>query len=219
MKKCRHPHVVQLVEVIDDPQSDKMYLVLEYLPGGELKWRDERIPNNPKSIYTKDEVRSIFRDLVAGVQYLHYQGIVHRDIKPANMLWTSDRRIKITDFGVSVFVSKKKADQELNKTAGSPAFLAPELCNIDDDESMQGSSSDNHLSIRSKPMRMMLETKQVPPPNGAAIDIWAMGVTLFCLLFGRVPFVGQSEYDLFQVISKQPYNISNKTRNSIGKRI
>jgi serine/threonine protein kinase len=52
---------------------------------------------------------------------------VHRDIKPANLLWAADRRVKISDFGVSVLVRSGDPD-ELSKTAGSPAFFAPELC-------------------------------------------------------------------------------------------
>ncbi len=73
LKKCCHPHIVGLKEVIDDPSSDKIYLILEYLPGGEVQWQD---PDSeiPKPIYTEQQVRLIFRDLVSGVQYLHHQG-------------------------------------------------------------------------------------------------------------------------------------------------
>lgn len=43
------------------------------------------------------------------------------------------------------------------------------------------------------------------PPLGSGIDIWAMGVSLYCLMFGKVPFAGVSEFDLFHIISKNPY--------------
>ncbi|KAJ8328315.1 hypothetical protein O5D80_003674 [Batrachochytrium dendrobatidis] len=107
LKKCAHPHVVRLREVIDDPHSDKIYLVLEYLEGGDIAWSNNA--EHPKPIQSVDEARRIFRDVVCGVQYLHYQGIVHRDIKPANLLWTADHRVKISDFGVSVFVGQKRS--------------------------------------------------------------------------------------------------------------
>ncbi|KAH6588656.1 hypothetical protein BASA50_010618 [Batrachochytrium salamandrivorans] len=210
LKKCTHPHVVRLREVIDDPHLDKIYLVLEYLEGGDISWSDHADPPTPA--LSVSQARDIFRDVVCGVQYLHYQGIVHRDIKPANLLWTADHRVKISDFGVSVFVGHKRkrldrtsqlspgshsksnisrvrsryrndrsrlslsisrshsgddhldrsgrgvlsdggifsddggevtndedeyqdADElELAKTAGSPAFFAPELCGSKDDE-------------------------------------------------------------------------------------
>jgi serine/threonine protein kinase len=83
LKKCRHPRVVQLIEVMDSKESDKIYLVLEYMAGGELlfqangsnaggkndtlKFKDEQ--KNTLGLYTEDEVRAIFRDIVSGVQY------------------------------------------------------------------------------------------------------------------------------------------------------
>ncbi|KAJ1967687.1 hypothetical protein IWQ62_001702 [Dispira parvispora] len=99
LKKCRHPNVVHLYEVVDDPSARKIYLVLDYLEGGEIRWRDE----DDRPLLSLEEIRSIFRDLVLGVEYLHYQGIIHRDIKPANLLRDSHGVVKISDFGVSHF--------------------------------------------------------------------------------------------------------------------
>ncbi|KAJ1654364.1 hypothetical protein IWQ61_005693 [Dispira simplex] len=99
LKKCRHPNVVHLYEVVDDPAARKIYLILDYLEGGEIRWRDE----DDLPLLSLDEIRSIFRDLVLGVEYLHYQGIIHRDIKPANLLRDSHGVVKISDFGVSHF--------------------------------------------------------------------------------------------------------------------
>ncbi|KAJ3270444.1 hypothetical protein HDV01_007804 [Terramyces sp. JEL0728] len=241
LKNCSHPHIVRLKEVIDDPGYDKIYLVLEYLPGGEVLWQDDHDPPGPAQ--TEESARRIFRDLVAGVQYLHYQGIVHRDIKPANLLWTADHKVKISDFGVSVFVGKIKKGKnnlpvanefELGKTAGSPAFFAPELCNIDVEDGLKSTSNSSLDSavVEStsevkdklpKHLRMMLPLNKAIPPPGAPIDIWAMGVTLYCLLFGRVPFAAQSEIELFHVINKQPLiyprnsKASTKVQNLLSK--
>jgi serine/threonine protein kinase len=67
LKKCAHPHVVRLKEVIDDPASRKIYLALEYMEGGEILWRDEE--NNNKPVLLMAEARSIFRDVVGGLDY------------------------------------------------------------------------------------------------------------------------------------------------------
>ncbi|KAJ3171905.1 hypothetical protein HK101_011205 [Irineochytrium annulatum] len=67
LKKLDHPHVVKLREVIDDPHAEKIYLVLEYLPGRDIKWNDRGEP--PKPIMTLDECRRVLRDVVCGLEY------------------------------------------------------------------------------------------------------------------------------------------------------
>ncbi|KAJ2411107.1 hypothetical protein J3F80_000072 [Coemansia sp. RSA 2526] len=102
LKKCRHPNVVRLREVIDDAHARRIYLVIEYMDAGEIAWRDSaHLP-----VMAADTARSVFRDLVLGVEYLHYVGILHRDLKPQNLLSNSAGTVKISDFGVS-FLSRQ----------------------------------------------------------------------------------------------------------------
>jgi serine/threonine protein kinase len=182
MKKCCHPNIVQLKEVLDDSNSREIYLVLEYLEGGEVKWQQAG-----GGIMSQDEARKICRDVISGLEYLHFQGIIHRDIKPANLLKDRNGTVKISDFGVSYAssISYPNDEIELAKTAGTPAFFAPELC-------VASCSSDDDGNLKTQ--------KTVT----SKIDIWAFGVTLYCLLFGKVPFIAVSEFDLFNVIVNEP---------------
>lgn len=155
---------------------------------------------------TISEARSAFRDSVLGLEYLHFQGIIHRDIKPANLLVTGSHRVKISDFGVS-YLGRPMRDEEedeqlgetdatelddareLSKTVGTPAFYAPELCYTGDD---------------------FLETIGSVPKITGAIDVWSLGVTLYGMIFGRLPFVSDDEYSMFQTIVKKEVFIPRK---------
>ncbi|KAL0067764.1 hypothetical protein AAF712_005204 [Marasmius tenuissimus] len=191
MKKCRHPHVVRLYEVIDDRKNDTIYMVMEYLGGGEIHYTN----GNNQPILTVEQTRRIMRDAILGLEYLHHQGIIHRDIKPANLIWTSGHdRVKIADFGTAHFSYAQRLsaaqsegqqassseedpillnDADLAKRAGSPAFLAPEIV---------WEYTDGNPQPR--------------PPVTKAIDIWALGVTLYCFLFGKTPFRPPGTYSL-----------------------
>lgn len=230
MKKCRHGHVVRLLEVIDDKLNDRIYMVMEYLSGGEIKWRNEQ--NEP--VLQVDQCRRICRDVILGLEYLHYQGIIHRDIKPANLLWTADRQmVKISDFGVSHFSYAQRLaaagrgnalddandpilldDSDLSKRAGTPPFLAPEVIAEYNDPSPSISTSATSITLPSLRSAPHIGSSSTVRPNTSqrlqitkAIDVWALGVTLYCLLFGKIPFRApdSSEYMLYNIICKNDW--------------
>lgn len=123
MKKLDHENVIDLLEVLDDPEGDSLYMVLELCKKGVIMNIGFGANANP---YSDEECRHWFRDLILGIEYLHAQGIAHRDIKPDNLLLSSDLVLKIVDFGVSELFEVVE-DQKVAQS-GSPAFMSPELC-------------------------------------------------------------------------------------------
>ncbi|KAI6098346.1 kinase-like domain-containing protein [Pisolithus croceorrhizus] len=221
MKKCRHGHIVRLLEVIDDKLNERIYMVMEYLSGGEIKWRNEL--NQP--VLAVDQCRRICRDVILGLEYLHYQGIIHRDIKPANLLWTADRQmppgrgqVALDDPNDPILLD----DSDLSKRAGTPPFLAPEViaeyASTEPFPSMSVSAtSSTLLSSRSgTPINSTttIRASAVPhrQPITKAIDVWALGVTLYCLLFGHIPFraADSSEYVLYNIICNNDWEPDEK---------
>ncbi|CZT05391.1 related to calcium/calmodulin dependent protein kinase C [Rhynchosporium graminicola] len=167
MKKLNHPNLVSLIEVLDDPEEDSLYMVLEMCKKGVVMKVGLNEQADP---YDPEKCRHWFRDMVLGIEYLHAQGVVHRDIKPDNLLLTDDDILKIVDFGVSEMF-EKASDMMTAKSAGSPAFLPPELCVT------------RHGDV-----------------SGKAADIWSMGVSLYCLRFGRIPFERSGVLELYDSI-------------------
>ncbi|XP_074868389.1 calcium/calmodulin-dependent protein kinase kinase 2 isoform X3 [Carettochelys insculpta] len=167
LKKLDHPNVVKLVEVLDDPSEDHLYMVFELVKQGPVM----EVPTIKP--LTEDQARFYFQDLIKGIEYLHYQKIIHRDIKPSNLLAGEDGHIKIADFGVSN--EFKGTDALLTNTVGTPAFMAPET---------------------------LSETRKIF--SGKALDVWAMGITLFCFVFGQCPFMDERILSLHSKIKTQP---------------
>ncbi len=77
MKIFRHPHIVKLYEVIES--NSKIFMIMEYVKGGELF--DFIVRSGP---LPDDRARSLFQQILSGVEYCHAHGVVHRDLKPGS---------------------------------------------------------------------------------------------------------------------------------------
>lgn len=188
----------------DDGSEADIKLHLDRIIAEQDRWTAEEEEFMHVPCLTLSQAREAFRDTVLGIEYLHYQGIIHRDIKPANLLWTADYRVKISDFGVSYLGRPIREDEkgeenyeanaanldeaiELAKTVGTPFFYAPELC-------------DPELFDTDKNPERPLITGQ--------IDVWALGVTLYGMVYGCLPFVDVNEFVMYERIAREEVFIS-----------
>ncbi|KAI4233441.1 MAG: hypothetical protein LQ349_004411 [Xanthoria aureola] len=117
MKLIEHPNVINLYDVWEN--RGELYLVLEYIEGGELF---NHISQNGK--LPEYEAVRIFRQIIAGLSYCHRFNICHRDLKPENILMDKDYNVKIVDFGMAVLQPK---NMPLNTSCGSPHYASPEV--------------------------------------------------------------------------------------------
>lgn len=100
-----------------------LYLVMEYLPGGDLY----SLLNNIGSL-DETAARIYTAQIVKALEYLHSHGIVHRDLKPDNILINISGKLKLTDFGLSLYGAYDRAIPDDSKTiVGTPDYLAPEI--------------------------------------------------------------------------------------------
>ncbi|EDQ84383.1 uncharacterized protein MONBRDRAFT_39303 [Monosiga brevicollis MX1] len=120
LKRIRHKYIVGMDECFDTP--DKLYLILDYVSGGELF---DRIVDEGN--FTEADGSRITKQMTEAIQYLHSQGIVHRDLKPENLLFR-DRSPKsdilVTDFGLAKLLNDNVA---LKTACGTPNYVAPEI--------------------------------------------------------------------------------------------
>jgi len=119
LSKVNHPFIMKLFFAFQT--EDKLYLVLEFVNGGELYFHLQLDGN-----FGTDRTRFYSAEIVLALEYLHKSGIIYRDLKPENVLIDGDGHIKITDFGLS-----KEGligfNSRTNTFCGTPEYLAPEV--------------------------------------------------------------------------------------------
>uniref|UniRef100_A0A8D2D7Y5 Maternal embryonic leucine zipper kinase n=1 Tax=Sciurus vulgaris TaxID=55149 RepID=A0A8D2D7Y5_SCIVU len=168
LKNLRHQHICQLYHVLET--ANKIFIVLEYCPGGELF--DYIISQDRLS---EEETRVVFRQIVSAVAYVHSQGYAHRDLKPENLLFDENHKLKLIDFGLCA-KPKGNKDYHLQTCCGSLAYAAPEL--------IQGKS---YL--------------------GSEADVWSMGILLYVLMCGFLPFDDDNVMALYKKIMRGKYDV------------
>eukprot|EP00775_Hariotina_reticulata_P008788 gene8788-8966_t len=126
LKKLNHPNIVNLVEVIDDPTTDSLLLVMEFVEGGTLEPR--QVSSGKWAPLAEKDVWRYVREVLQGLDYLHHHKVVHGDLKPANLLLDSNsNKVKIADFGSSIMAGGDKMFSMRNCPGFStPAFRSPE---------------------------------------------------------------------------------------------
>ena len=145
--RLNHPNIVTVYDA--DQEDGQFFITMELLEGQPLQTilreRGQLSPSN---------LLGIARQACRGLDYAHAQGIIHRDIKTANLFVTTERVVKIMDFGLAKVLAEVRGATTL--VSGTPYYMSP--------EQVLGDEVD-HRS-----------------------DLYSLGVTLFELATGRVPF-------------------------------
>lgn len=163
----RHPHVILRLghgTAADLRGTPFHYLVLEYMPGGDLLKRCREQPGNALSL---TESLFYFRQVCEGLAYAHSRGIIHRDLKPNNFLLSRDHRIvKIADFGVAKLgVGQGEPTSEVTRV-GAGLYAPPEHHpEVDPNREQTGSTA-----------RLT-----------ASADIYSLAKSFYTVLVGRPP--------------------------------
>ncbi|KAJ7292918.1 kinase-like domain-containing protein [Mycena rebaudengoi] len=121
MKTIKHPHVMELYRAYADHMNLTIYLIMEYMPNGDLNSYNHRHGPLPE-----DSVRDIMYQICQAMSYMHDKGLVHRDLKPENILLagTHPPFIKIADFGAA---RRESAGKPMRTRCGTPLYMAPEI--------------------------------------------------------------------------------------------
>jgi serum/glucocorticoid-regulated kinase 2 len=114
-----HPFIMKLHYAFQS--HDKLYLVLDYCPGGELFFHLSRFRRFPERV-----ARFYAAELLLAIGHLHKRGIIYRDLKPENVLLDADGHVKLGDFGLAKAGIRHPFEGAISM-CGTPEYMAPEV--------------------------------------------------------------------------------------------
>jgi len=153
--------------------EDAIYLAMEFMAGGDIM--SLCIRADETNIIKLDEktVRFYIAEVVLALQALHERGWVHRDVKPENLLLDATGHVKLADFGSCARLNERALAYSA-VAIGSPDYISPEI----------------------------LASEGTGVWHGIGVDIWSLGITLYEMLFGDVPFSGDTLLETNSKISQ-----------------
>ncbi|XP_011312262.1 inhibitor of nuclear factor kappa-B kinase subunit epsilon [Fopius arisanus] len=163
LKKVKHENIVKLLAIEEEQDGRGKVIVMELCTGGSLF----NILDDPENTYglSESEFLLVVEHLCAGMKHLRDNNLVHRDLKPGNIMkYIADDGstiYKLTDFGAA---RELHEDQQFMSLYGTEEYLHPDMYE-----------------------RAVLR-KPVGKTFGATVDLWSIGVTLYHVATGNLPF-------------------------------
>eukprot|EP00930_Biecheleria_cincta_P088737 TRINITY_DN77998_c0_g1_i1.p1 TRINITY_DN77998_c0_g1~~TRINITY_DN77998_c0_g1_i1.p1 ORF type:complete len:593 (+),score=81.33 TRINITY_DN77998_c0_g1_i1:42-1820(+) len=185
----KHPNIVRLVEVFDEP--GQVTIVMEACDGGDLL---SHIQDHKRAFsvgFSEQAASVLLSQLLSALDYLHQQRIVHRDTKCENILLLhrniplEKNSCKLCDFGLAARLSEKGT---LQTPVGSLDYAAPEVL-------------------------------QKAACYGTPADLWAAGVIWFMVLSGIPPFFAETDRDVVQKIRKCEYSLHGDLWDKVSENV
>ena len=198
-----HPFIMKLHYAFQTP--DKLYLVLDYCPGGELFFHLSRFRRFPERV-----ARFYAAELLLAIGHLHKRGIIYRDLKPENVLLDADGHVKLGDFGLA------KAGIQ-HPYEGATRCVS--VCSLEYHKRLTVLALVLHHHRLSPYCRLLSSSSMCGTPeymspevlaqmgHGFCVDYWGLGMIVYEMMTGLPPWYTTDRQQLFRRLKSAPLDI------------
>jgi serine/threonine protein kinase len=179
-----HPNILTVHEIGEADGHE--FIVTEFVDGETLR---QKLSMGPLTIF---EALQVTEQITSALAAAHAEGVVHRDIKPDNIMLRRDGIVKVLDFGLAKYCSVKESGPESATRAifhTSPGIVLGTV---------------NYMSPE--------QARGLP--IDARTDLWSLGVVLYEMVTGRLPFTGKTNTDVIVSILERPVQPLNQSANA-----
>jgi eukaryotic-like serine/threonine-protein kinase len=175
-----HPNVCMIHEV-GEMEDGRHYIVMEHIEGVTLR---QRLAIKP---LTLREALDAAVQVASALEAAHDAGVVHRDIKPENIMLRRDGYLKVLDFGLAKLTEKHTERQRIEPEARTRGMVKTDV------------------GVVMGTVAYMSPEQTRGQDIDARTDIWSLGVVLYEMVTGRVPFEGTTNSDLIvSILEREP---------------
>jgi eukaryotic-like serine/threonine-protein kinase len=179
-----HPNILTVYEIGENDEAN--FIVTEFIEGKTVR---EQL--SPKQTNSLNSILKIGVQVAEALSAAHQAGIIHRDIKPENIMIRADGYAKVLDFGLAKLTEQKPKDDALSE------------------DTTKG-------LVKTNPGMVMGTVSYMSPEQArgketdARTDIWSLGVVLYEMLSGNVPFTGETiNHTIVSILEKEPKLLEN----------
>ncbi len=187
-----HPNILTVYEIGEKDEAN--FIVTEFIEGKTLR---ENL--SPKKTNSLNSILNIGVQVAEALSAAHQAGIIHRDIKPENIMIRQDGYAKVLDFGLAKLLQRKGEGEKRSRGEDESTL------------SLSPHPPDSPSPPLTNPGMVMGTVSYMSPeqargkPTDARTDIWSLGVVLYEMLAGKIPFTGETiNHTIVSILEKEP---------------